>query len=131
MMVNFRQGNSSNICMSPSASTSNRVRYFTTCKTHEGQCRRVLVSGRSNASYQLSGIAGCLFSSKTFANNQNGLILLRMVNISAVSYINQKGNTHTHSTQLSNLGWCPQRQLAIQAEHLPASVWLQTQSPER
>ena len=38
---------------------------------------------------------------KTFANNQMGLILLKMDSVSAVSYINQKGGTH--STQLCNL----------------------------
>ena len=64
---------------------------------------------------------------KTFASNQlqKGLILLRIDNISAVTYINQKGGTH--STQLSNLAleiweWCLQHQLTIQAEHLPGSL---------
>ena len=62
---------------------------------------------------------------KTFANIQKGPILLRMDNISAVTPINQKGGTH--STQLSNLAlevweWCLQRQLTIQAEHLPGSL---------
>ena len=68
---------------------------------------------------------------KTFASNQlhdqKGLIILRIYiyNISAVTYINQKGSTH--STQLSNLAleiceWCLQHQLAIQAEHLPGSL---------
>ena len=62
---------------------------------------------------------------KTFANTQKGPILLRMDNISAVTHINQKGGTH--STQLSNLAlevwkWCLQRQLTIQAEHLPGSL---------
>ena len=59
---------------------------------------------------------------KTFANNQMGLILLKMDNVSAVSYINQKGGTH--STQLCNLAleiweWCLERQILLQAEHLP------------
>ena len=61
---------------------------------------------------------------KPFASNklQKGPILLRMDNISAVTYINQKRGTH--SNRLSNLAleiWerCLQRQLTIQAEHLP------------
>jgi len=72
---------------------------------------------------------------KTFVNNQKGLILLRFNNISAVTYINQKGGTH--STQLSNLAleiwkWCLQRQLTIQAEHLPGHLnLLQILSPEQ
>ena len=38
---------------------------------------------------------------KTFVNNQKGLILLKMDNVSAVMYINKKGGTH--STQWCNL----------------------------
>ena len=64
---------------------------------------------------------------KTFASNQllKDLILLRIDNVSAVTYINQKGGTH--STQLSNLAleiweWCLQHQLTIQAEHQPGSL---------
>ena len=71
---------------------------------------------------------------KTFVNNQKGLILLRVDNISAVTYINQKGGTH--STQLSNLAlemweWCLQRQLTIQAEHLPGHLNLVADSESR
>ena len=59
---------------------------------------------------------------KTFASNQKGLILLKMDNVSAVTYINQKGGTH--STQLCNLAlqiweWCIQKEIILQAEHLP------------
>ena len=73
---------------------------------------------------------------KTFASNQlqKGLILLRIDNISAVTYINQKRGTH--STQLSNLAleiweWCLQHQLTIQAEHLPGSLNLVADSESR
>ena len=59
---------------------------------------------------------------KTFAINQMGTTLLKMENVSAASYINQKGGTH--STQLCNLAleiwkWCLERQISLQAEHLP------------
>jgi len=59
---------------------------------------------------------------KTFASNQTGMILLKMDNVSAVSYISQKGGTH--SVQLCNLAleiweWCLKRQVSLQAEHLP------------
>ena len=62
---------------------------------------------------------------KTFANNQKGLILLKMDNVSAVTYINQKGGTH--STQLCNLAleiweWCIQNGIMLQAEHLPGNL---------
>ena len=39
---------------------------------------------------------------KTFANNQKGLILLKMDNVSAVTYINQKGGTHSNITVQSS-----------------------------
>ena len=62
---------------------------------------------------------------KTFANNQKGLILLKMDNVSAVTYINQKRGTH--STQLCNLAlqiweWCIQKGITLQAEHLPGNL---------
>ena len=62
---------------------------------------------------------------KTFANDQKGLILLRMDNVSAVTYINQKGGTH--SMQLCDLAlqiweWCIQRGITLQAEHLPGNL---------
>ena len=38
---------------------------------------------------------------KTFANDQKGLILLKMDNVLVVTYINQKGGMH--SNQLCNL----------------------------
>ena len=58
---------------------------------------------------------------KTFANDQKDLILLRMDNVSAVTYINQNGGTH--SMQLCDLAlqiweWCIQRGITLQAEHL-------------
>ena len=61
---------------------------------------------------------------KTFANYQKGLILLKMDNVLAVTYINQKGGTH--STQLCNLAlqvweWCIQKGIMLQAEHLPGN----------
>ena len=72
-------------------------------------------------------LLAALLAMKTFASNQlqKGLILLRIDNISAVTYINQKEGTH--STQLSNLAleiwdWCLKHQLTIQAEHLPGSL---------
>ena len=78
---------------------------------HEGQHRRMLVSGRSNPSYEL---LAAFLALKSFASNQlqKKLILLRIDNISAVTYINQKGGTH--STQLFNLAleiwkWCLQK----------------------
>ena len=48
-----------------------------------------------------------------------------MDNVSAVTYINQKGGTH--STQLCNLAlqiweWCIQKGTILQAEHLPGSL---------
>ena len=62
---------------------------------------------------------------KTFANNQKGLILLKIDNVMAVTYINQKGGTH--STQLCNLAlqiweWCIQKGIMLQAEHLPGNL---------
>ena len=62
---------------------------------------------------------------KTFANNQKGLILLKMDNVSAVTYINQMGGTH--ATQLCNLAlqvWecCIQNGKMLQAEHLPGNL---------
>ena len=61
---------------------------------------------------------------KTFASNQKGLIFLKMDNVSAVMYINQKGRTH--STQLCNLAlqiweWRIQKGIMLQAEHLPGN----------
>ena len=48
-----------------------------------------------------------------------------MDNVSAVTYINQKGGTH--STQLCNLElqiweWCIQNGIMLQAEHLPGNL---------
>jgi len=62
---------------------------------------------------------------KTFAKYQKGLILLRMGNASAVTYINQKGGTH--STHLCNLAlqiweWCIQKEITLQTEHLPGNL---------
>lgn len=129
-MVSLGQANSSNICMSPSASANNRVRYFTYDLGAEQDAGRPAQEDAGQWKKQcIISTIGCLFSSKTFANDQKGLIFLGMDNISAVTYIHKKGGTH--STQFFNLGWCLQRQLAIQAEHLPGSLSLVADSESR
>ena len=98
LVVSLEQTNSSDTCMSPSTSSCDRVRCLTTwvgSMMHEGQHGGTLVCGRINPSHQLSGVTG------GFSSSQKGLIILKMDNISAVTYINQKGGTY--STQLSNL----------------------------
>ena len=60
-----------------------------------------------------------------FASQHKGAVLPRMDNVSAVTYVNQKGGTHT--TLLCNLAleirkWCLQRQITLQAEHLPGQL---------
>ena len=71
---------------------------------------------------------------KTFASNQKGLVLLKMDNTSAVTYINQKGGTH--STQLCDLAlqiweWCIQKEITLQAEHLPGCLNIVADSESR
>lgn len=84
------------------------------------QHRGILVNYRGTVPRQLSRVISCLPSPQDFATNQ-----LKMDNVSAVAYINQKGGTH--SMQLCNLAlqiweWCIQKGITLQAEHLPGNL---------
>ena len=136
-VVNFGQANSGITHMSPSTSTSDRVGCLTTwvgSMMYENQHRRMLSRwSTQEAIHHINylELLAAFLALKTFASYQlqKGLILLRIDNISAVTYIDQKRGTH--STQLSNLAleiweWCLQHQLAIQAKHLPGSLnWVE------
>jgi len=67
-------------------------------------------------------------------NWQNTTALLRMDNVTAVSYINQKGGTV--SKALSQLAitiwtWCIERDITLQAEHLPGHLNSQANEESR
>jgi len=65
---------------------------------------------------------------------QNTTVLLHMDNVTAVSYINQKGGTV--SKALSQLAitiwtWCIERDITLQAEHLPGHLNSQADEESR
>ena len=72
---------------------------------------------------------------KAFGKNwQNVAVLLCMDNVTAVSYINQKGGTV--SKALSQLAitiwtWCKEREITLQAEHLPGQLNSQADEESR
>ena len=73
MVVGLGQADSDDTYMSPTASTSNRIRCFTTWVEStmlEDQHRGPLVSRRRNLSYQLPGITGCLSSPKNLCKQR-------------------------------------------------------------
>ena len=62
---------------------------------------------------------------KIFAKEGHCTVLLKMDNIPAISYINQKGGTHSQplcTLALEIWEWCTQRNILLLAEHLPGRL---------
>ena len=65
---------------------------------------------------------------------QNVTILLRMDNITAVSYVNQKGGTSSEllcQLAISTWTWCNERKICLLAEHLPGHLDVQADKESR
>ena len=62
---------------------------------------------------------------------QNVNILLRMDNVTAVSYINQKGGTVSQLLCQLAWAWCVERNITLLAEHLPGHLNIQADEESR
>ena len=65
---------------------------------------------------------------------QNITVLLRLDNVTAVSYINQKGGTVSRALcelAISIWTWCTERNITIEAEHLPGQLNVQADQESR
>ena len=65
---------------------------------------------------------------------QNITVLLRLDNVTAVSYINQKGGTVSRALcklAISIWTWCTERNITIEAEHLPGQLNSQADQESR
>lgn len=65
---------------------------------------------------------------------QNTAVLLRLDNVTAVSYINQKGGTVSKALcqlAITIWNWCTERNITLQAEHLPGQLNFQADQESR
>ena len=92
------------------------------CKESTGGCWSV-VETSYHINYQ--ELLAAFLALQTFASQHKITVLLRMDNVSAVTYVNQK--VGTHSTLLCNLAleiwkWWLHKQITLQAEHRQANA---------
>ena len=83
-----------------------------------------VVSRGGNSPYKLPiELLAAFLAIKAFGKTwQNITVLLRLDNVTAVSYINQKGGTVSKALcelAISIWAWCSERNVTLEAEHLP------------
>ena len=125
VMGSICQGGSGETHLSPSEEHINRVRCLQLgVGGHEwsGSNRGLLSAVESAHHINYLELLAVFLALKTFAKDlSHCTVLVKSDNISAVTYINQKGVLTPSSCAVSNrnLGWCLTHRITLVAEHLP------------
>ena len=94
-----------------------------------------VVSRGNNSPHKLSGVTSCLPGNQGFREVLADItVLLQMDNITAVSYINQKGGTVSKALcklAITIWTWCTERKITLQAEYLPGRLNSQANEESR